>query len=61
MQCVTGLVLLAGAALTFGLRSVRRLEAELPDYEAENRGLTLTHDLQNASRLESVICRIVET
>ena len=61
VQGVTGLVLLAAAALTFSLRSVRRLEAELPDYQARVRGLTLTHDLQNASRLESVICRIVET
>ena len=38
VQVVTGLVLLAGAALTFSLRSVRRLEAELPDYQAEIAG-----------------------
>ncbi len=38
VQVVTGIVLLAGAALTFSLRPVRRLEAELPDYQAEIAG-----------------------
>jgi len=34
VEVVTGIILLAGAAVTFSVRSVRRMEAELPDYGA---------------------------
>ena len=34
VQVITGVILLAGAAITFSIHSVRRLEAELPDYGA---------------------------
>ena len=47
VQVVTGLILLAGAAITFSIRSVRRIEAELPDYEAESAG-ALSSDLQGS-------------
>jgi MFS transporter, DHA3 family, macrolide efflux protein len=33
VEVVTGIVLLLGAAVTFSIRSVRRMEAGLPDYE----------------------------
>jgi MFS transporter, DHA3 family, macrolide efflux protein len=35
VQLATGAVLLAGGVLTFSLRSIRRLEAGLPDYTAD--------------------------
>ncbi|MGE5601737.1 MAG: MFS transporter [Nitrososphaerales archaeon] len=38
VEVVTGIVLLVGAEVTFSIRSVRRMEAELPDYEYEARG-----------------------
>lgn len=35
VQAATGVVLLAGAAVTFSIRSVRRMEAEQPDFDPD--------------------------